>query len=69
MSFHRTFTDEALIAIPEASTRLGIRESTLRHWVAERRIEFVKVGRGIRFRPQVIRSYIASRTEKEVERG
>jgi excisionase family DNA binding protein len=42
-----------LLTIREAAQRLGLREKTLRRWVALRKIEYVKAGeRSVRIRQQ-----------------
>lgn len=40
--------DHRLLTIREASEWLGLRESTLRKWVLEKRISYHKVGRSVR---------------------
>lgn len=35
---------EQLLTIKEAAQRLGLREKTLRRWVALRKIEYIKAG-------------------------
>jgi len=49
---------EELLRIPAAARVLGIKEKTLRKWVWRRKITFVKVGRGIGFRPSDLREFI-----------
>lgn len=43
-----------LLTIPEASHRLGLKPATIRFWIWTRKIEFVKVGRAVRLREDVI---------------
>ncbi len=39
-----------LLSVEEAATYLKIAVWTLRHWVSDRKISFVKLGRLVRFR-------------------
>ena len=43
-----------LINLDGAATYLGLQPSTLRRWVYERRIAFVKLGRRVLFRKEVL---------------
>jgi excisionase family DNA binding protein len=52
---------ETLIDIAELGKRTSIKAGTLRKYVAQRKIPFVKVGRLVRFRPSEIEAWIASR--------
>ena len=49
---------EELLRIPDAARVLGIRQKTLRDWVWRRKITFIKVGKGIAFRPSDLREFI-----------
>lgn len=42
--------DAALLTLPEAAALLRLQPSTLRAWVLQRRIAFIKLGRLVRFR-------------------
>lgn len=55
---------EELLRIPDAARVLGIKQKTLRDWVWRRKITFVKVGKGVAFRPSDLRDFI----EKNVVR-
>lgn len=55
---------EELLRIPDAARILGIKQKTLRDWVWRRKITFVKVGKGVAFRPSDLRDFI----EKNVVR-
>jgi excisionase family DNA binding protein len=55
---------EALLRIPDAARVLGIKQKTLRDWVWRRKITFIKVGKGVAFRPSDLRDFI----EKNVVR-
>jgi excisionase family DNA binding protein len=51
-----------LLTIAEAANRLGLRPATLRHWVWQRQIAIVKIGRCIRIQEAVIQDLIAKGT-------
>ena len=51
-------TDQKLLTIREASDRLGLRESTLRKWVLQKRIAYCKLGRAVRFPANVVEKMI-----------
>lgn len=53
---------EPLVAVDQAAYLLGISPKTLRDWVQYRKIEFVKVGTRVLFRPETIRNLVASNT-------
>ena len=55
---------EELLRIPDAARLLGIKQKTLRDWVWRRKITFIRVGKGIAFRPSDLREFI----EKNVVR-
>lgn len=55
---------EELLRIPAAARVLGIKQKTLRDWVWRRKITFIKVGKGVAFRPSDLRDFI----EKNVVR-
>jgi excisionase family DNA binding protein len=40
--------ERRMLTVPEAADHLGLRPSTLRAWIAARRIGFVRLGRAIR---------------------
>lgn len=44
--------------IPAAAERLSIKPATLRSWVSNKQIEFVKVGRAVRISEQAIQNVI-----------
>lgn len=43
-----------LLSIQEAAERLGISVFTLRTWVSQRRVEFIKMGRRVLFHPDAL---------------
>ena len=55
----------AMLTVPEAAKRLGLKESTLRFWVWQRKIEHVKVGRAVRIPERTIAELIARGTVPE----
>ena len=61
-------TDEKLLSLEEAAELLGTGVRFLRRLVAERRIEFVKVGRHVRVPLRALRTYVDSATVHPVGR-
>lgn len=53
-------TLEPLLDVPTAAKILGLSIDTIRLWVSKRRIEFVKLGSRVMFRPESIRALINS---------
>jgi excisionase family DNA binding protein len=51
-----------MLTVRQASERLGLRESTLRAWIAQRRIGIVRLGRAIRIPLEEIDRLIAQGT-------
>jgi excisionase family DNA binding protein len=51
-------TDQRLLTIREASERLGLRESTLRKWVLEKKVAYCKLGRAVRLPAGVVEKLI-----------
>ena len=51
-------TDQKLLTIREASQRLGLRESTLRKWILQKRIAHHKLGRAVRLSANVVEAMI-----------
>lgn len=47
-----------LFDVREVSDILGIKKSTVYDWVHRKKINFVKVGRLVKFKPQVIENFI-----------
>jgi excisionase family DNA binding protein len=58
----RTVQGRELLTLPEAAAILRIRLSTLRDWILNRRISYVKVGRLVRIRRVDIDALISTRT-------
>jgi excisionase family DNA binding protein len=56
---------DELLTVVEAASILGIRPWTLRHWICDRKIDFIKYGNGlVRIRRSVLDRYVASCTIK-----
>ena len=56
---------DELLTVVQAASVLGIRPWTLRHWISDRKIDFVKYGNGlVRIRRGVLDRYVASCTIK-----
>lgn len=56
---------EEMLTVPEAAQFLGIRPWTMRHWIADRKIEIVKYGEGaVRIKRTVLERFVASSTIK-----
>lgn len=51
---------ERLLTIAEAATRLGLKISTIRRRILERRIAVVRIGRAVRIPIEVIDALIAA---------
>lgn len=51
-----------MLTVRQASERLGLRESTLRAWIAQRRIGVVRLGRALRILPEEITRLISENT-------
>jgi excisionase family DNA binding protein len=60
---------EGLLRVREAASRLGLREATLRTWMSSGRIEFVKIGRASRFKPETIEEVIRRGTVEAIDDG
>ena len=56
---------DELLTVMQAAELLGIRPSTLRHWICEKKIEFVKYGNGlVRLKRSVLDRFVSSCTIK-----
>jgi excisionase family DNA binding protein len=51
-----------LFTLPQAAAYLNISPGTLRNWVSERRIAYVKVGSKTHFQPSALDTYIDAHT-------
>lgn len=57
----------ALLTLRQAAAYMGLSVHTLRQWVSQRRIPFVKLGRAVRFNPADLAAFITAHT-RPVER-
>ncbi|MBN2416791.1 helix-turn-helix domain-containing protein [bacterium] len=57
---------DCLLNTDEASDLLGIKPWTLRAWVSQRRIPYVKIGRCVRFNRQALEEYVQQNTIEPV---
>jgi excisionase family DNA binding protein len=56
-----------LLSVDEAAEYLGIRPSTLKHWAQTNKIEFVRIGKFLKFRREGLEAFIARRTRPPQE--
>jgi excisionase family DNA binding protein len=56
-----------LINIDDAARFLGLQPSTLRRWIYERKISYVKLGRRVLFRKEVIEQLIRASEKPALE--
>jgi excisionase family DNA binding protein len=50
LAIDNQFLSSELLTAGEAAQYLRISEWTLRHWVSDRKIRFIKMGRAVRFK-------------------
>jgi excisionase family DNA binding protein len=55
---------EPLIDVKKAAYLLGISVKTLRDWIQDRRIDYVKVGARVMMRPDTIRQFVSKNTRR-----
>jgi excisionase family DNA binding protein len=55
---------EPLLDVPRSAHLLGISVKTLRDWIQDRRIEYVKVGARVMIRPETIRQFVSKNTRQ-----
>jgi excisionase family DNA binding protein len=56
---HSQLVASDLLTAAEAATYLRISLGTLRHWVCRRKIQFIKIGRSVRFRKAHLDRFIS----------
>jgi excisionase family DNA binding protein len=56
-----------MLTVRQAAERLGLRESTVRAWIAKRRIGVVRLGRAVRIPPEEVQRLIAEGTVPAME--
>ncbi len=60
-------TRSPLLSVEQAAEYIGIRPGTLRNWLSERRIAYVKVGRLTRLSADTLNRFIAENTVSSIE--
>jgi len=55
---------EPLLDVKQAAYLLGISVKTLRDWIQDRRIDYVKVGARVMLRPETIRVFVKKNTRR-----
>jgi excisionase family DNA binding protein len=58
--------DGGLLSLPEAARRLGLSHHTMRAWVRQRRVPFVRLGRRVLLDPRDVQRFIDANRVKEV---
>jgi excisionase family DNA binding protein len=61
-SLVRQMAPKGLLTVEEAANRLGISKCSLRNWVSQRRIPYVKIGRRTLFNPTDLENLIKAST-------
>lgn len=51
-----------LLSVPDAAALLGIKEDTLRHWLCDRRLPFVKCGGRTLLKRRDVEAFIEAQT-------
>jgi excisionase family DNA binding protein len=64
MKTHAPLLDSDLMTAAEAAMYLRISLGTLRHWVCRRKIQFIKIGRTVRFRKAHLDRFISENLQK-----
>jgi excisionase family DNA binding protein len=57
---------EPLLNVTRVAYLLGISVKTLRDWIRDRRIEYVKIGTRVTIRPETLRQFVAKNTRRSV---
>jgi excisionase family DNA binding protein len=60
-------TLELLLNVPEAAKVLGVSPWTLRQWLSQRQLPFIKIGRLTKLRPSDLQSFIEANVRREVD--
>ena len=50
--------DGGLLSLPEAACRLGVSRHTMRAWIRQRRLPFVRLGRRVLLDPHDVQRFI-----------
>ena len=70
MLMHKNEPTGRLLTCAEAANALGLKEATVRVWIARRRLASVKLGRAVRVPAQAVENLIAQNTiPARIERG
>jgi excisionase family DNA binding protein len=59
---------DPLLSVPEVADEFGTSERFVRRLIAERRIDFVRLGRHVRIKESVVRATIAAGTVEAIDR-
>ena len=51
---------EQLLTVGQTAARLGLKEATIRRYILERRIPYVKLGRAVRIPIEAVESWIVA---------
>jgi len=54
-----------LLSVAETAERLGIAVQTLRNWISQKRVPYVKLGRRTLFDPRQIERWLSQHTVRE----
>ena len=54
-----------LLSVAETAERLGIAVQTLRNWISQKRVPYIKVGRRTMFDPREIERWLSLHTVRE----
>jgi excisionase family DNA binding protein len=57
---------QPLLSIPEVANILGVSEWTLRQWLSQRRLPFIKVGRLTKIRPEDLEAFIQRHRQEAI---
>jgi excisionase family DNA binding protein len=60
--------EKKLLTVGEAAERLGLREGTIRVWLAQRRLPRINCGRAVRIPAEAVERFIAEHTIPARER-
>lgn len=59
----------ANLTVKDTAMELGVKQPTVRKWIAERRLPHVKLGRAVRVPSDAIQRFIRDNTVPAIERG
>ena len=61
-------TSKQLLTVAQVAERLGLKEATIRRYILERKLPYVKLGRAVRIPVEAIEALIASSYRPAIER-